>query len=81
MKRLLAKLYLNANAWTGVAKWDEAANAAEAVISMGHYTLSPDYFSNFAVQNVACGFQPHGIAVDDAKNLIYVLKNTSLKEE
>ncbi len=29
--------------------------------------------SNFAVQNVACGFQPHGIAVDDAKNLIYVL--------
>ena len=29
--------------------------------------------SNFAVQNVACGFQPHGIAIDDAKNLIYVL--------
>ena len=48
---MLAKLYLNANAWTGVAKWDEAAKAAEAVISMGHYTLSPDYFSNFAVQN------------------------------
>lgn len=27
----------------------------------------------FDTKNVACGFQPHGIAVDDARKLIYVL--------
>lgn len=48
---MLAKLYLNANAWTGVTKWDEAVQAADAVINMAHFSLSPDYFSNFAVQN------------------------------
>lgn len=48
---LLAKLYLNAAAWIGEPKWQEAAEAADVVISKGHYSLEDDYFSNFAVQN------------------------------
>jgi YVTN family beta-propeller protein len=29
--------------------------------------------SNFAVKNVACGYQPHGIGLDENKKLLYVL--------
>ncbi|TDO24432.1 RagB/SusD family nutrient uptake outer membrane protein [Pedobacter duraquae] len=50
---LLAKLYLNAEKWTGVAKWDEAIAASAAVIATPGYTLSPDYFTNFKAVNNA----------------------------
>ncbi len=48
---MLAKLYLNAEKWTGTAKWDEAIAAADAVIKTPGYSLSSNYFSNFAVNN------------------------------
>jgi len=50
---LLAKLYLNAEKWTGTAKWDEAIAAANAVIATSAYSLSADYFSNFKAVNNA----------------------------
>jgi len=61
---MLAKLYLNANAWIGVPKWDEAIAAADAVISMNHYSLSTDYFSNFIVQNEGSGENIFSIPFD-----------------
>ncbi len=39
---LLAKLYLNAEVYTGTAKWAEAAAAADYVISNGGYVLCSD---------------------------------------
>lgn len=48
---LLAKLYLNAFEWTGVAKWDEAVAAADQVINANHFELEDDYFTNFLVSN------------------------------
>lgn len=36
---LLAKLYLNAEVYTGTARWEEAANAASFVIDSGVYQL------------------------------------------
>lgn len=48
---MLAKLYLNAEAWVGVSKWDEAIAAADEVTALNHYSLSSDYFANFAAQN------------------------------
>ncbi|WP_423147725.1 RagB/SusD family nutrient uptake outer membrane protein [Rubrolithibacter danxiaensis] len=49
---LLAKLYLNAEVYTGTPKWQEASAAADAVInSAAGYGLNPDYLSNFAVAN------------------------------
>jgi len=48
---MLSKLYLNAEKWKGTAKWDEAIAAADAVINTPGYTLSSDYFSNFAANN------------------------------
>lgn len=52
---LLAKLYLNSEEWTGTARWEEAKQACDAVISMNHYILEPDYFSNFSPTNENSG--------------------------
>lgn len=49
---LLAKLYLNAQVYTGTAKWQEALAATNSVInSPAGYSLNPDYLANFAVNN------------------------------
>ena len=48
---ILADLYLNSKRITGVAKWSEAANAANVVINGGGYTLTPGYFANFRQKN------------------------------
>lgn len=48
---LLAKLYLNAQIYTGTARWADCIAACDAVISSGKYSLTGDYFSNFAVNN------------------------------
>lgn len=48
---LLAKLYLNAEVYTGTPRWAAAAAAAKEVIDGGAYSLEPDFFSNFVEQN------------------------------
>jgi len=47
----LARLYLNAEVYTGTARWSDAANAANAVINSGAYSLEADYFANFSADN------------------------------
>jgi len=47
---ILAKLYLNAEIYTGTAKWAEAEAAADEVIA-GPYSLTTNFFSNFATRN------------------------------
>lgn len=49
---LLTKLYLNAEVYTGTPQWDLAASTAKRIIDGGEYTLEPDYFANFSVDNV-----------------------------
>ncbi|ULQ53257.1 RagB/SusD family nutrient uptake outer membrane protein [Flavihumibacter fluvii] len=51
---ILAKLYLNAEIYTGTPKWQECINQCEA-ITAGGYTLTPNYFDNFrdAVQETS----------------------------
>lgn len=46
----LAKLYLNAQVYTGTAKWQEAVAASNEVIA-GPYSLEPDFMSNFVTRN------------------------------
>lgn len=48
---LLAKLYLNAQVYTGQAHWQDCINACDSVIGSGLYSLSPGYFDNFSVNN------------------------------
>ncbi|SEF56009.1 RagB/SusD family nutrient uptake outer membrane protein [Algoriphagus boritolerans] len=48
---MLAKLYLNAEIYTGTAKWAEAEAAADEVINSGVYSLSSNFFTNFSERN------------------------------
>lgn len=38
-----------------------------------HGVITAIHASGYEKQNIACGFQPHGIAVDEQKSLLYVL--------
>jgi len=47
---ILAKLYLNAEVYTGQARWADAEAMADVVIS-GPYSLSSNFFANFSTRN------------------------------
>ena len=47
----LAKLYLNAQVYTGTAQPDKAIAACDAVINSGIYSLTPNYVDNFSQNN------------------------------
>jgi len=48
---LLAKLYLNAEVYTGNERWQDALDACNEVINSGVYSLEGNYFANFNVEN------------------------------
>src|SRR5690606_30147696 len=48
---ILAKLYLNAEIYTGTPRWADAEAAANAIIESGVYSLTSNYFANFATRN------------------------------
>jgi hypothetical protein len=50
-KMLLAKLYLNAEVYTGNAEWQKAADATEEIVNSGLYSLTANYFANFNRDN------------------------------
>ncbi|SDL28019.1 Starch-binding associating with outer membrane [Salinimicrobium catena] len=45
---LLARLYLNSEAFVGVPRWQDCIDACRNITG---YTLEPDYFANFATEN------------------------------
>lgn len=49
---LLSRLYLNAEVYTGTARWRDAIDAADEVIESGLYSLSPRYSDVFSPANV-----------------------------
>lgn len=50
---VLAKMYLNAEKWTGTARWADAITMCNNIIQLNSYSLEPDYFKNFMVDNVS----------------------------
>lgn len=48
---LLAKLYLNAQVYTGTPQWAKALATVNLVINSGKYILQPNYFDNFSINN------------------------------
>lgn len=48
---MLAKLYINAETWTGTPRWDEAIANSDAIINSGLYQLEGNYFNNFILNN------------------------------
>jgi starch-binding outer membrane protein, SusD/RagB family len=71
---ILASLYVNAQVYTGdvtttgltkgAPRWQDAINAADAVINSGQYTLEPNWKKNFAPDN------------HDSKENIFYIANT-----
>ena len=47
----LAKLYLNAQVYTGTAQWDKCIAACDVIINSGKYALAPNYLDNFVRNN------------------------------
>lgn len=48
---LLAKVYLNAEVYTGTAQWDKVIENTDAIINSGNYNLASDFFDNFSISN------------------------------
>lgn len=48
---LLAKVYLNAEIYSGTAQWQAAADAADEIMNSGVFMLEDDYFTNFNANN------------------------------
>lgn len=48
---ILAKLYLNAEVYTGTPRWADAVTYADAVIESGNYSLASNFLSNFSTNN------------------------------
>ncbi|HQQ81706.1 MAG TPA: RagB/SusD family nutrient uptake outer membrane protein [Cyclobacteriaceae bacterium] len=48
---LLAKLYLNAEIYTGKSRWSECVTACDAILKSNQYQLESDFFANFAPDN------------------------------
>jgi len=50
-RMLLAKLYLNAEVYTGTARYDDAAKYVNKIITEGGYQLESNYRKNFSADN------------------------------
>lgn len=48
---MLAELYLNAEVYTGTARWQDASDAVDEITNTGLYSLAPNFFSNFETNN------------------------------
>lgn len=48
---LLAKLYLNAEVFTGESRWSACIAACDAILQSNKYSLEPNFFNNFLVAN------------------------------
>ena len=48
---LLARLYLNAEVYTGTERWSDCKTYCDKVISSGAYSLADDYRHNFSADN------------------------------
>ena len=48
---LLARVYLNAQVYTGTAKWDSCKIYCDKVITSGKYSLATNYRQNFSADN------------------------------
>jgi len=66
---LLAKVYLNAQVYTGTPKWTEAIGALDMIINNGGFSLTPgnDYFSMFQDGAATSNEVIMGMYVDGAK--------------
>lgn len=52
-KALLARVYLNAEVYSGSPAWQQAADVCQDIIDGGQYSLESNYLTNFEISNAA----------------------------
>ncbi len=50
-RTILAKMYLNAEVYTGTAQWSKAFVQCDSIIKGGKFSVAADFFSNFTTTN------------------------------
>jgi hypothetical protein len=48
---ILAKMYLNAEVYTGTPRWNDALTRLNNIVNSGKFSLAGNFFSNFTTQN------------------------------
>lgn len=64
----LAKLYLNAEVYTDISRWDDAISQTEAIINSGVFKLAPSYAENFVTENSGSPEMIFAIPYDEVFN-------------
>ena len=68
---LLAKLYLNAEVYTGVPQWADCIAACDVILNSGKFVLEEDFFKNFAVNNEDSRENIFVIPFDFSKEMLF----------
>ncbi len=50
-KHLLARVYLNAEVWSGTQEWDKVISLCDEIMNSGNYRLDVDYSTPFSEEN------------------------------
>ncbi len=75
---ILMRVYLNAEVYVGTAQWSKALDCANAVISSGLYSLSPNYSDNFRVDLGASNKEViFAVPYDDIYNSAHVFNQNA----
>jgi starch-binding outer membrane protein, SusD/RagB family len=61
---ILAKLYLNAEVYTGTPQWEKAMTAVDTIINSNKYSLATDFFDSFKADASNCPEVIMGVAFD-----------------
>ncbi|HKO80900.1 MAG TPA: RagB/SusD family nutrient uptake outer membrane protein [Chitinophagaceae bacterium] len=75
---VLAKLYLNAQVYTGTAQWDKCLAACDEIINSGMYSLVPNYADNFKKENKGMAEHIWVIPYDEIKATGFNLPHQTL---
>ncbi len=65
LRTALAKLYLNAEVYSGKAEWAKAAAQCDEIINSGNFSMEGDYFANFSVDNEGSGENIFAVPYDE----------------
>ncbi|RCW30411.1 RagB/SusD family nutrient uptake outer membrane protein [Marinilabilia salmonicolor] len=64
-RTLLAKVYLNAEVWSGTPQWDKCIAQCDSVILSNKYSLEPDQKNVFVTENQNSNEIIYGISIDE----------------
>ncbi len=70
-RALQSRLYLNAEVYTGTARFSDAVAAADDIINSGLYSLEADYFTNFNVNNDVSNENIFVVPYDNTQNCCF----------